>query len=120
MSILHNDFMGDETYYHSNGRVQEIMAKATGRSVNQHGQPYCYLKGRNGLSNWLLLVRSVRAQVLLAAYDGRRVIYRGDQQDEEHEGGKKGAEPTQRSVELEFFGGQSDGVTAMRLGEAGS
>ena len=35
-------------------------------------------------------------------------------------GGKKGAEPTRRSVELEYFGGQGDGVTAMRLGKAGS
>ena len=44
--------------------------------------------------------------------------------DERHNawmtGGKKGAEPTRRSVELEYFGGQGDGVTAMRLGKAGS
>ncbi|RYP93279.1 hypothetical protein DL770_000568 [Monosporascus sp. CRB-9-2] len=35
-------------------------------------------------------------------------------------GGKKSPEPTQRRVELEFFGGQSDSMTAMRLGKAGS
>lgn len=84
LSILHNDFKGDETYYHSDSRIQETMAKATRCSLNQRWQPHCYLKGRDGLSNWLLLVSSSGAQGLLAAYNGKRVIYRSGQQDDKH------------------------------------
>ncbi|KAI1370749.1 hypothetical protein F4677DRAFT_342836 [Hypoxylon crocopeplum] len=85
LSIMHTDFRGDETYYHSSDRVRATMGKAIKCYVDKRGQPSCYLNGREGLSNWFLLVSSSGAPGLLHAYNGKEVVYRS-QQDEDHEG----------------------------------
>ena len=70
VSILHSDLKGNETYYHSNYRVRETIAKPTKLYINKNGQPGCLFRGRDGLSNWLLLASSSGAPALFAAYDG--------------------------------------------------
>ncbi|KAI6080124.1 hypothetical protein F4821DRAFT_84523 [Hypoxylon rubiginosum] len=84
LSIMHTDFKGDETYYHSSDRVQATMGKAVKCHVDKRGQPNCYLNGREGLSNWFLLVSSSGAPGLLNAYNGKEVVYRS-QQDGDHD-----------------------------------